>query len=298
MDLNDRKQKQESGGLYGYICGVVAALLSLLLFLFILKTVQGQPGEQKVQIVVFGDSVMGEVRDETAVPALLETLLGKSVFNAGFGGTCASRSEQGRTLDYTRGTFSLVALAKAVEADDFGVQQSVIMRESNTEYYAGVIDELEKLDFSGVDIYLIQHGLNDYQVGVPIDDPEDPYDEHSFLGALRVTVRALKSRSPEARIVLVSPLFTWYTDERQETCEAADHGGGVLEDYVNAELSLAGELGVEVLDIYHDFFPHEEWEDWKLYSRDGMHPNEAGREKMARRIAEYLEQEIFEAGIK
>lgn len=289
MNWSGRKQRPE-GSLSGYICGAVAVLLSAALFLSIFHTVQGEPKEREAEIVVFGDSVMGEVRDGTAVPAQLEILSGRSVYNSGFGGTCAARTEQGESLDYIWGTFSLVALAKAVEADDFGVQQSVFMRESNTEYFGEVIDELEKIDFSKADIILIQQGLNDYHRGVLIEDPEDPCDEHTFLGALRVAVSSFKSRNPEVRIVLVTPLFTWYTDERQVTCETADYGGGVLEDYVNAEISLAEELGIEVIDIYHDFFPHEQWDDWKLYSRDGMHPNEAGREKMAGRIAEYLER--------
>lgn len=288
MNLSGLKQRPE-GSLYRYICGAVSVLLSFLLFLFVFMTVQGQPGKQEAEIVVFGDSVFGEVRDDTAVPAQLEALLGRSVYNTAFGGTCAARLEHNKPLDYTRGTFSLVSLAKSVEADDFGVQQSVIMRESNAEYFEEVIDGLERLDFSGVDIYLIQQGLNDYQQAVPIENPEDPYDEHTFLGALRAAVNSLRSRTPEARIVLVTPLFTWYT-ETGVTCES-DYGGGTLEDYVNAEISLAEELGIEVIDMYHDFFPHGEWEDWRLYSRDGMHPNEAGREKMARRIAEYLRQE-------
>lgn len=288
MNLNDRKGPED--GLFRYICGAAAALLSLGLFLSVFYTVQGKPKEQMAEIVVFGDSVMGEVRDGTAVPARLEALTGRSVYNAAFGGSCASRLEQNRALDHTREVFSLVPLAKAAEADDFGVQQSVIMRESNTEYFAEAIDGLEKLDLSGTKVFLIQQGLNDYQQAVPIENPADPYDERTFLGALRTAVRSLQNRNPEARIVIVTPLFTWYTDERHTTCETLDFGGGLLEDYVNAEISLAEELGIGWIDVYHDFFPHEEWEDWKLYSRDGMHPNEAGREKIAERIAEYLER--------
>ena len=285
MNLESRKHGSE-GSLCRYICGAAAVLLSAILFLYIFMSVQGNSERQEAEIVVFGDSIFGEVRDETAVPAQLETLLGRVVYNTAFGGTCAARIEQNRTLDYTRGVFSLAALVK-VEADDFSVQQSVIMRESNTEYFAEVIDGLEKLDFSGVDIFVIQQGINDYQAGVPIDDPEDPYDEHTFLGALRVAVNSLRKVSPDARIVVVTPLFTWYTGSGV-TCETADYGGGVLEDYVNAEIMLARELEIEVIDVYHDFFPHTKWEDWEVYSRDGMHPNEAGREKMALKIAEYL----------
>ncbi len=270
-----------------YICGGAAAVLSAVLFLFLFLGARGVPKEQAAQIVVFGDSILGEVRDGTAIPARLGSLLDKSVYNAAFGGACAARIEQKKTLDYTGGAFSLVALAKAVESDDFGVQQSVIMRESSTEYFGEVLDGLEKLDLSDADLFLIQQGVNDYQQGVLIEDPENPYNEHTFLGALRVAVRTLKKAGPGARIVIVTPPFTWYITAG-ETCETADFGGGVLEDYVNAELALAGELGIEIVDLYHGLFPHEEWEDWMLYSRDGLHPNEAGREKIAQKIAEYL----------
>jgi len=270
-----------------YICGAAAVLFSGLLFLVGIGAVRGSRGRQEAEIVVFGDSVLGEVRDETAVPTQLEKILGKTTYNAAFGGTCAARLEQESPLDYTRGMFSLVALAKAVEATDFGAQQSVFMRESNTEYYAEVIDGLEKIDFSRVKIFVIQQCLNDYHAGVPVDDPEDPYNEYTFLGALRVAVRSLKRVNPDARIVLVTPTFIWYPGDNA-TCQEVDYGGGLLEDYVNAEILFAGEAGIDVIDLFHEFFPHEQWEDWKLYSRDGMHPNEAGREKIALRLAECL----------
>lgn len=288
MWLKGRKQSGERN-LSRYICGGAAVLASAALFLFIFRWVQGSPEWQDVKILVFGDSVLGEVRDGTGVPAQLEALLGEKVYNAALGGTCAARGEQDRHLDYSRGAFSLVALLKAVEAEDFGVQQSAVVREINTDYFAEVIDGLETLNFSGTDTFVIQQGINDYQQGVPIENPEDPYDEYTYLGALRTAVDSLRRTAPGARIIFVTPLFTWYV-AAGVTCETEDFGGGPLEDYVNAEIALARELGVEVIDLYHDFFPHEEWEDWQLYSKDGMHPNEAGREKMALEMAEYLRE--------
>ena len=270
-----------------YVCGAVALLLCGLLFADDLGRIRDRGERREAEILVFGDSVSGEIRDETAVPARLGEILGATVYNAAFGGACAARIEQDKPLDYTRGVFSLVSLTKAAEADDFGVQQSVIMRESNTEYFAEVIDGLAEVDFSGVKTIVIQYGLNDYHAGVPLDNQEDPYDEYTFLGALRTAVRSLKKASPQARIVLVTPTFTWYRTSGL-TCEEVDYGGGFLEEYVDAEIGLAGEMGIDVVDLYHDFWPHEKWEDWELYSRDGMHPNEVGREKMASEIAEYL----------
>ena len=58
---------------------------------------------------------------------------------------------------------------------------------------------------------------------------------------------------------------------------------------MEAEIQAAGELGIEVIDVYHDLFPHEKWEDKDLYMRDGLHPNEEGRELLAERIAAFLQ---------
>ena len=58
----------------------------------------------------------------------------------------------------------------------------------------------------------------------------------------------------------------------------------------NAGTSEVGE-NVAVIDIYHDYYPHDTWDDLYLYTDDGLHPNEAGREKIAQTIAERLNKE-------
>lgn len=271
--------------LYSFIAAASFAVLFLLSF----RTREDFTARHPVDIVVFGDSVLGEIRDEEAVPAQLAVLLGQDVYNGAFGGTCAARVDQERRLDYTREVFSLAELAKSVESGDFGVQQSAVMRESNTEYFGDVIDELDAIDFSGVGTFLIQQGINDYQAGVPIENPEDPYDERTFTGALRTAVRSFRRANPRAHIIIVTPAYAWYLVSGK-TCEELDNGGGILEDYVNAELRLAKELDLEVIDVYHDFYPHEKWEDWEICSRDGVHPNETGRRMLAEKIAGRLRQ--------
>jgi len=238
----------------------------------------------KVQMVTFGDSVFGEVRDDTAIPALLEELTGLKVFNSAMGGTCIARFEENRRMDYLQGSLSMVGLAKSIYAKDFGVQQSGYYRDHMMDYFEEVIDTLEKVDFESVEIVLIQQGVNDYHAGVPIENPEDPYDVYTYLGALRTAVEALQKANPDMRIVLVTPAYTWYILTGLN-CEQQDNGGGVLEDYVNAEISFAEEMGLEIIDLYHDFLPNDSWEDYTLYTRDGLHPNEEGRRLWAEKIA-------------
>lgn len=238
-------------------------------------------------MVVLGDSIFGECRDETSIPNQLESLLGKSVFNGALGGTCMSRIDAEMRLDYTKDSLSVEGLAKAILADDFGVQQTVRIRENATEYFADTIDALQEVDFGQAEIILIAAGVNDYHAGTPLYSTDDNYEEYTFTGAFRSIVSDIREAYPNVRIVFVTPPYTWYR-ERNLTCEEYDLGGGILEDYVNAEISVANELGVEIIDIYHDFYPHEQWEDWEVYSRDGLHPNEAGRTLIAETIANYL----------
>ena len=267
--------------------GVIGAVMFFLLFSLTFRSRSDFSQRQQVEIVAFGDSVFGEVRNETAVPAQVGALIGKTVYNAALGGTCASRQDVDRRLDRAKDSLSLVGLAVAMGAEDFGVQQSARLRESNMEYFPEVIDGLEGIDFNKVQIILIQHGINDYHAGTLIDNPENPYDVYTFLGAIRRAVAAFRGKNPQVRIVLVTPAYTWYTATGL-TCEETDQGGGVLEDYVNAEIRLGEELGIEVVDLYHDCLPHENWWDWETYTRDGLHPNEAGRKLLSQKIAEAL----------
>ena len=106
-------------------------------------------------------------------------------------------------------------------------------------------------------------------------------------------VQELREAYPDLRIIFITPPYTWYTVP-EVTCEEYDLGGGVLEEYVNAELGICEALDVEVIDIYHDYYPHDNWDDLYLYTNDGLHPNEAGREKIAQTLADYLNQTLDE----
>lgn len=269
------------------ISGLLAAFLLVLLAAFTLHTRADRSERRHVQVVAFGDSLFGLCRDDTGVPVQLGKLLDKSVFNAALGGTCISRIDSEYHMDYAKDSLSLVGITKAVAADDFGVQQTARIRESSTEYFPDVIDELERVDFSTVEIVLIQHGLNDYYSGVPIGNPKDPYDEHTFTGALRSSLTALRQANPDMRIILITPTYTWHIASGL-TCEEFNAGYGAQEDYIQAEMQVAEEMGVELIDVYHDVYPHEKWEDWEVYTFDGLHPNEAGRELLTGIIGEYL----------
>lgn len=270
-----------------WIYRAVSAVLFLVLFGLAFRR-GGPEDRQEVQMVAFGDSVLGLFRGEGGIAAQVGNLLDKSVYCAGFGGTCVSRLDRENRLDYGKDSLSLAALTKAVLMDDFGPQQTVFLKEASTDYFEETVDGLERIDFDAVELVMIEHGLNDFYAGVPLRNEEDPMDEYTFAGALRSSLESLRKVNPDMRIVLVTPTYTWMLSGLY-TCEEFDAGYGNQEAYVAEEFKIAAEYGVEVIDVYHDFFSHEEWDDWKRYTVDGLHPNEAGRRLIAEKITDYLD---------
>lgn len=280
-----RRNRRRNGGTIVY--GTAAFLGFLVLFLFGFST--GKPVQKAdgARIVVFGDSIVGECRDETSVAALLSGLLGEPVFNGGLGGTCFSYTDEEMRIAYTKDCLNMAGLSQAILIDDFRVQKNARIRESVTEYFDDTIEELSEIDFDSVDIVFLAYGLNDYHAAVELANENDPYDPHTFTGAIRFSVENLRRAHPRLRIILVTPTYAWYR-YNGITCEEYDTGGGILEDYVEAEIELAEELGLEIIDLYHDFYAHNKWEDWETYTNDGLHPNEKGRGMIAGKLADYL----------
>lgn len=265
----------------------IMALLLFLGLLFVFYPRKAETEETQYDIVILGDSVYGLCRDEASIAAKLQEKTGKTVFNGGLGGTVMGRSDEQRRLGYTKDSLSVAGLVRSIILGDFSVQHTIRIREPATDYFEDTLYDLEQIDFDRVDTLIIGSGLNDYHCGNPVESIDNLYDEYAYCGAIRSIVRELREAYPDLQIIFVTPPYTWYTIP-ELTCEEYDLGGGVLESYVNAELSLCRTLGVEVIDIYHDYYPHETWDDLYCYTDDGLHPNEAGREKIATTLAEYL----------
>jgi lysophospholipase L1-like esterase len=77
---------------------------------------------------------------------------------------------------------------------------------------------------------------------------------------------------------------------KESNCQNTDNGGGFLEDYVNLELEIARQYGVEVLDNFHEsgIGSTGDFEEWEIYTQDGLHLNEKGRRLVAERIVEII----------
>ena len=107
------------------------------------------------------------------------------------------------------------------------------------------------------------------------------------MGALRSGLRNITEKYPDAQILIVSPTYSWFLNTGN-TCETIQYGGNYLEEYVIGIELVAEEFGIDFIDIYHDFYPHEKYDDWSLYTSDGLHPNEEGRKLITDAIVDYM----------
>lgn len=197
--------------------------------------------------------------------------------------------EQELEANYSMELLNMVNLSKALSADDFGAQQTVRSRREITDYFGDTVDELAVIDYRKVEILILAFGINDYHAGIALNNERNPLDESTYGGALRSVLTTLQKCYPDMRIVLVTPTYAWYRSKKM-TCEEYKTGDAYLEEYVEEMCSVAEEFGIETIDLYHDLYSHQEWEDWKLYTEDGLHPNEDGRRLIADRLAACLQE--------
>ena len=271
------------------ICHWLSALLCFCAAAILLICLTEKKKNNSPELVVLGDSIFTQAQNLISVNERIQGRSGLTVLSGNFGGTCMARQNVQNSMDFDRDILSMAVLARAVVSEDFSAQQSVRQSEPATYYFEETVDELDRVNFDQVKILLMAFGVNDYHCGIPVEDAEDPMKETTYAGALRTAIGLIQNRYPGLRILLVTPTYSWYPEEGV-SCEEFNPGGGILEDYVEKELEVARECDVEILDLYHDLYTHETIEDWEKYTWDGVHPNEAGMEKIASAIADYLEE--------
>lgn len=246
-------------------------------------------GETEYRVVCLGDSIIGNTRDETSVTSVMERILGEPVANTAFGGTCASLGNTEYRPTYFEDSLNLAELTDAIVYQDFSVQMYDISSNNfGLPYFAEALDILAAVDFEQVEILFIEHGVNDYSAGRPIDNPNNPLDVYTYGGALRYAIETIQQTYPHIQIVLVTPLYCYFQEngERGLDCESADFGYGPLENYVETGIAIAEEYAIPCIDNFHNLGIHSENID--EYAEDGIHLNEKGRKLLADALADFV----------
>lgn len=129
------------------------------------------------------------------------------------------------------------------------------------------------------DVITVFGGTNDYGHGdAAIGDFSDRTDD-TFYGALHNLYHALIVKYPDRPIIVMTPLHR--ENENRVYNELGVRTVGTLEDYVNIIQEVAAYYSLPVLDLYRTSGMNPNIPELKArYNPDGLHPNDAGYERI------------------
>lgn len=224
------------------------------------------------KIVVFGDSIWNAGRGENGISEQVMEVLDVKIYNCAIGGTSAALDGGDATLENwdSKSFNGMMYIANGLlNADDLIPDDKAC-------------EVIKSVDFEEIDYVIVSYGLNDYFSNIPVY-PDEYYDMHSYVGALRHGIRKLQKQYPNMEVILTSPTYCeWFKGERQYELGA----------YTESARSVAEELDVHFLDMYHALgdTPDEKTQ----YLSDGVHLTDEGLTL----YANWVIQNLRELGIK
>ena len=151
-------------------------------------------------------------------------------------------------------------------------------------YFIPRVDDIDE----DCDLIVVFGGTNDFGHGdAPIGTPEDR-TEDTFWGACHVICEKLINRFPKSQIVFMSPLHRHNEDS---LCGSRKlEPVGTLYDYVDILKAVTRKYSIPFLDMLQvgGLTPKVPIYQ-ELYMPDGLHPNDAGHEKIAARLKGFLQ---------
>ncbi|MCR5772171.1 MAG: SGNH/GDSL hydrolase family protein, partial [Butyrivibrio sp.] len=164
-----------------------------------------------LQLVFIGDSQFDNWRNSgTSISELVGEEMNALHYNLGVGGTCAAvkRTQNGNSTeegdnDYEEANFT--AICHMLKGD---LEISSYSNSLNEEF-ATVLYSIQP---EKVDYYIIEYGYNDYYMGLDIYNKDNPYDEHTYYGALNQGIKMLKEISPDAHFIICTPCYCRFYD--------------------------------------------------------------------------------------
>ncbi|MCM1125264.1 MAG: SGNH/GDSL hydrolase family protein [Lachnospiraceae bacterium] len=225
----------------------------------------------RLQIVFMGDSIFASNNgDGTSIPERTAALCDANFYNLAIAGRTAAvlKDEQFSWEEWE--STGLLGIVYAVT----GNIPTDIFEGHNVK---AILDNPD-VDFSKTDYFVIEYGTNDFLSGVPLDSESRDDHARTYVGALRDAVSALKRFSPDATIVLCSPMYAQFFDGSWMIGDGnvTNNGYGTLFDYKGKCEYVANEQQTLFFNAYQDLnitgYTAEE------YLEDGVHLTDSGRQ--------------------
>lgn len=251
---------------------------------------EGREDDGETTILCLGNNPFADDHGNTGLAAMIASKTNATVYDCSFPDSSAACKYPVYNPQYTKDHFNFYYVVECFRNNEFTAISSIANDEADPRY-AESVEVMKTVDMDKVDIIVIMYDSTDYNVGTPSDNPDNPYDVTAFTGGLRTTINNIKSTWPYIRVFVMSPTYAQYMDEDGDLHNGTitDLGNGTLNHYLVKEADAVMDCGVSFVDNYYGTINEDNYQE---YMKDHMHYNEAGREKLAERIADIINNKM------
>ena len=250
------------------------------------SALEGREDDGVTTILCLGNNPFTDDRDDTGLAAQIASKTDAAVYDCAFPNSSAACKYPTYNPEYTRDHFNLFYVVEFLRTGNFTAISSIAGDEPDPRYTQAV-EVMKTVDMDRVDVILIMYDSTDYNEGTPSDNPDNPYDVTAFTGGLRTAINNIQETWPYIRVIVLSPTYAQYQDEdgKLHNGTLTDLGNGTLNHSLVKESEAVLDCGASFIDNYFGTINESNYEK---YMADHMHYNDAGRERIAERIADVI----------
>lgn len=247
---------------------------------------EGREDDGVTTILCLGNNPFTDDRGDQSLASMIARKTNSVVYDCAFPNSSVACKYSVYNPEYTKDHFNFYYVVESFRNNDLTAINSIASYEADPRYQEAV-NIMKTVDMDKVDIMLIMYDSTDYMMGTPSDNPDNPYDVTSYTGGIRTTLKNIESTWPHIRVFVMSHTYGQYMDEEGNLYNGTtkDLGNGTLNHYLVKEAEAVMDCGVSFIDNYYGTINED---NYKEYMRDHFHMNELGREKVADRIADVI----------
>ena len=251
---------------------------------------EGHEDDGETTILCLGNNPFSDDRSSNGLAAKIGEKTNAAVYDCSFPDSSAACKYPVYNPEYTKDHFNFYYVTECFRNNEFSAITSIAGDEPDSRYKEAV-DVMKTVDMDKVDIIVVMYDSTDYNMGTPSDNPDNPDDVTAFTGGIRTTLKNIQSTWPYIRIFVMSPTYAQYQDEDGKLYNGTtkDLGNGTLNHYLVKQVDAVMDCGVSSIDNYYGTINED---NYKEYMSDYMHYNDAGREALANRIADIINNKM------
>lgn len=245
----------------------------------------------ELNILCLGNNPFTDDRGETGLAALIASKTGARVYDAAFPDSSMAFHNYPIVDSFPWDHFNLPSLANLLLAQSFVTLDSALNYVDDKSKYEPAIEAIKSVDMNKLDVIVIMYDSTDYNLGIPCVNEQVKDDVTSFAGGLTFFLEVVNQYWPHIRVFVMTPTYAQYMDENGKLYSGTikDIGNGALPYYVQNEINATVGEGYSVIDNYYGTINEENYAEYMI---DHMHYNAAGREKLADRIADVINNKM------